>query len=111
MIVSAWNNSKHHKSGAGYGIRISPSDRDTNFRREWQTVVVEVPSQGGYIDVVVNIAKKTFWDPRCGELISGKIGRWLIEEGYSHWPRGHPPKIELEKKGRRRFVVMGILAS
>ena len=33
MIVIAWNNGGHHPSGAGYGLKISITDRNQYFNR------------------------------------------------------------------------------
>ncbi|MGB7061647.1 MAG: hypothetical protein WBF13_04750 [Candidatus Zixiibacteriota bacterium] len=109
MITSAWNNGEHHESGAGYGLSISSEDRDVHFERHWKTVFVEIPFHDAPIEAEVNIAKKSFWDPQCGELIKLEIGRWLISEGYRLWPRGIPPKIELTPIDIRRFKIMGVI--
>jgi hypothetical protein len=60
LIWSAWNNGKHHESGAGYGIKVPISDRDRHFARDWDKAVVELPSASGYVAVEVNVAKASF---------------------------------------------------
>ena len=42
MIVKAWNNGSHRSDGNGYGIKIKAQDRDTFFRREWKTIILEL---------------------------------------------------------------------
>lgn len=42
MIVTVWNNGAYHQSSAGYGLKISISDRDQFFKREWNSVVLEL---------------------------------------------------------------------
>jgi hypothetical protein len=70
MIWTAWNNGKHHASGAGYGFKIAVADRDRHFQRGWDTVSVELPqSGGGPLAVEVNIAKDSFWSEECREVI------------------------------------------
>ena len=103
MIVTAWNNSRHHESGAGYGLKVSVEDRDRFFHRHWDTVLLELEGRG--TPVAVNINKDSFWGPMCRELISREIGRWLRENGYSPWPKGRPPKFVMEPLGGNRFVV------
>lgn len=93
MIVTAWNNGKHHKSGAGYGLKLSVADRDKHFRREWKSVFILLEGQDKPIKV--NIAKPSFWSPACRELINVEIGRWLIKNGLAPWPKGKPPKLVL----------------
>ena len=109
MITSAWNNGAHHESGAGYGLRIRSEDRDVHFDRRWMSVRVEIPFDDRTIEAKVNIAKQSFWNPRCGELIKLEIGRWLISEGHRRWRRGIPPKIELRPIDGRRFMIMGVI--
>lgn len=110
MITSAWNNGERHSSGAGYGLRISSEKRDAFFERSWKSVAVEIPMPTGLVEVEVNIAKKSFWDPICGELIKIDIGRWLISQGFSEWEKGNPPQIELRPVGDTRFRIIGIAA-
>ena len=105
MIWTAWNNGRHHTSGAGYGFKVAATDRDRHFQRDWDTVIVELPEASGLVAVEVNIAKDSFWSEECREVIHQAIGRWLRSSGYAPWPQGSPPQFEVEPKGVRRFVV------
>jgi len=108
LIWKAWRNSaRHTRSGAGYGLRIPISDRDRLFAKEWKTVYLELPIDGGYNEVEVNINKPSFWNGTCRELISHQIGRWLIAKRLAPWPKGRPPRIHVEHAGARRFRVKG----
>ena len=78
--VTAWNNGKHSDTGAGYGLKVSAVDRDKLFDPAWQDVIVEMPDCSG--DIVVNVAKRSFWDTNCRELIHKEIGRWLRNAGF-----------------------------
>ena len=40
MKAVGWNNGKFHKSGAGYGIKISTKNRDEYFQRKWDFVYI-----------------------------------------------------------------------
>jgi hypothetical protein len=71
MIVTAWNNGDHSKSGAGYGVKLDPGDRDRHFRRDWTTINLSM--EGSSDQVEVNIAKPSFWGKTCRELISAKL--------------------------------------
>lgn len=104
MRVTAWNNGKHHRTGAGYGLKLSPSDRDRYFRKSWATVVVRLPDGQ---DVEVNTHKQSFWNDTCRELIDKQIGQWLLRNGYAPWVRGAPPCFELTPDGPARFVLKG----
>jgi hypothetical protein len=93
MIAVAWNNGKHHRSGAGYGLKLQTRDRDRYFHREWKTVFLEL--QGYPQPVEINIDKPSFWGPTCKELIHKQIGLWLMENSLAPWPKGKPPKLIL----------------
>ena len=54
IIVTAWNNGKHHESGAGYGFKLNATDRDREIDRSWKSVVVELPNS---VKVEANIDK------------------------------------------------------
>jgi hypothetical protein len=111
MIWTGWNNSEHHSTGAGYGLKITAVDRDRHFKRTWQTVFIELPSGDGFIIVEANVTKQSFWGPQCRELISRYIGRWMLDEGYAPWPDDMPPKFEVESFGDWRFRVKKGLAA
>jgi hypothetical protein len=101
MQVTAWNNGQYYESGAGYGLKVTVADRDRFFRKDWKTVTVAL--SGTNEEVEVNIAKPSFWDPTCRELINQRIGRWMLLNKYAPWPSGNPPKFELSSVGGNRF--------
>lgn len=103
MIVTAWNNGSHHESDAGYGIKISVNDRDRFFNSRWKIVILEL--DGYHQPVKVNTNKKSFWGPKCRELISKDIGIWLRQNGLAPWPKGKPPKLEMIHLEANRFQV------
>ena len=103
MIVSAWNNGQHYRTGAGYGIKISIEELDTYFSRGWDSVVIEL--SGWTAPILVNVMKKSFWGATCRELISADIGRWLMVNGLAPWPKGQPPKLLLEPLSDNRFLL------
>lgn len=99
MIVSGWNNGKpNNRSGGGYGIKIRRKDRDDRFQRTWPSVIVETEN-GEVLDIVPS---SSFWS-NCPELRRKEIGRWMVEQGLALWPKGKPPKFQLEPIGDRRF--------
>lgn len=102
MIVTAWNNGQHHTGGTGYGLKLSVTDRDRYFKREWRTVLVELPDSKV---VEANVDKKSFWGPNCRELISKEFGAWLRREGLAPWKSGQPPKLQLTPVGEGRFQL------
>lgn len=93
IFATAWNNGQHHRSGAGYGLKISAADRDRYFRREWGTV--ELRMIGGAEPIRINIDKASFWNGTCRELISVDLGRWLLAKQLAPWPNGQPPRLTL----------------
>ena len=103
MIVTAWNNGKNNPSGSGYGFKVDIKDRDIYFNKDWENVYLELEGAEG--EVAVNINKKSFWTPKCRELISKDVGIWLIKNKKAPWPRGHPPKVKMEHISNNRFKV------
>ena len=41
----------------------------------------------------------------CRELISKEVGIWLISSSKVSWPKGRPPKLQLEQAGKQTFKV------
>ncbi len=105
MILTAWTNGRPLPTGVGYGLRISAADRDAYFDSSWQTIHLALPYSSRFITVPVNAGKASFWRS-CRELISKEIGLWLIRHRLAPWPKGPPPRIEVEAIGRSRFRAM-----
>lgn len=103
MIVTAWNNGKHNKSGAGYGLKLEASDRDKYFSKDWAFIILELDKNPQSINV--NINKPSFWGPNCRELIKKEIGIWLQSNGLAPWPKGKPPKLSLVNISTNIFHV------
>jgi hypothetical protein len=83
---------------AGYGIKVTPTDRDRHFEREWAQVVVELED---WPSVVVELSP-SFWRS-CSELRSEEIGRWLLSQAAAPWAAGQAPGIALRSLGDNRF--------
>jgi len=103
MIAQAWNNGSHHRTGAGYGIKIATRDRDRYFRKEWKSVTLLL--EGIDSPVEVNTDKPSFWATECRELISKEIGLWLRASGKAPWSGRPVPQLELKPLGEARFSV------
>lgn len=101
--TTAWNNGEHHRTGAGYGLKISEADRDRFLSRSWRTIFLAIP--GFSQSTEVNISKGSMWDGPCRELIHSDIGQWLIREGRAPWPARQPPKVEIAVIGPRQFAA------
>jgi len=101
MKITAWNNGTHHSDGNGYGIKLSPNNRDKFFHREWKTILLELGDES--LIVVINTDKDSFWNKSCRELISVEIGKWLIKHKLAPWSKGNPPHLELDQIEGRRF--------
>ena len=98
-----WNNGEKHKSGAGFGIKISALNRDIFFNRKWETVFLDL--EGGSSSIEVNVDKESFWNPDCGELINKEIGLWFMENKIENWQRGKPYGLKLTVTGVASFAV------
>lgn len=106
FTAAAWRNGSQTASGAGYGLRLTKTDRDRHFRRHWGTVTLHLPETADVVEV--NIENQSFWTG-CRELRHKKIGVWLLSQGLAPWPKGKPPKITIISKGERIFVVSRLL--
>ena len=103
FTAKIWNNGRYHHSGAGYGIKISFEDRERYFDRTWQTVVLYL--SGVDYPIEVNVAKSSFWNRTCGELIKKEIGVWYLRHHPARWARGNPPQVIMKQIGERVFSV------
>ena len=99
FVGTAWNNGSHQPSGAGYGIKLMPRDRDKYFRRP--EVFLNLEGRTG--DIPVNTDKQSFWNDTCRELISKEIGLWLIDNGKG--PVGEGPSAETATGACRQVDV------
>jgi hypothetical protein len=99
IVVTAWNNGKHHENGSGYGFSISEKDRDKHINPEWKELLIRLDGNGDFIKV--NIDKK-FWHG-CKALIKKGIGIWLIDNNKAPWEKGAPPKILLTQIEGNKF--------
>ncbi len=101
--VKGWNYGAHHRDGNGYGVKISAHDRDIYLRREWKSIHLEL--DGESTPAKVNIDKDSFWEGKCFELISVRIGKWMIKNGLVPWTKGEPPIIVLEHLHDNQFIL------
>jgi hypothetical protein len=102
VLVTGWNNGAFHKTGAGYGIRISREDRDRYFNEEWDYVIIQLDDEG------VRVHFSSYFWGECSELRSAKIGRWMIRRGHQRWSKGSPPVFELVPIGERKFRLQEV---
>lgn len=104
MIVIAWNNGAHARSGAGYGFRVHPDDRDALFQRAWTSILLEVDTEPDPVEVKLDAEK--FWGDTNYELQCPAVGRWLRHNGLAPWARGNPPAFILEPVEGNTFRVV-----
>ncbi|MDE0456972.1 MAG: hypothetical protein OXI15_06745 [Chromatiales bacterium] len=105
FVATAWNNGAWNRTGAGYGLKISVEDRDKFFERDWSTVMLRLIGNRTRRIAEANVAKRSFWDATCRELINVEIGRWFIENGFDRWTQGSPPRFRMRPVTRREFEV------
>ncbi len=98
MLVSTW------KNGSGsFGVKISSDDREKYFRKDWLSVNLTLEGSIGVI--VINVDKKSFWTPTCGELISYEIKAWLKLNDLDTWPDKQPYRLELKPLSGNSFFL------
>ncbi len=101
MIVKGWNNGKpNDRSGAGYGIILSKSDRDVHFKQSWDSITIDLE---GIESVQVKLSE-SFWKD-CTELRSSKIGKWLLRKELAPWKKNYPPTLSLESLRGKKFLL------
>jgi hypothetical protein len=103
FIARTWNNGQHHASGAGFGFKISFEDRERFFNRKWHTVILHI--EGFERPIEVNVAKISFWNRTCGELIKKDIGIWLHRNNLSTWVSRQPFRVKMIVVKEREFKV------
>jgi hypothetical protein len=103
MIVTAWNNGAHMRNGTGYGFRISLTDRDQYFKKDWNSIELSLEDQPETFQIAIDPA--TFWSDESIILHSKEIGLWLRKVGLSPWPMGRPPVFILNPIAENRFSV------
>lgn len=101
MIVTAWNNGAHMRSGTGYGFRVSLEDRDEFFKREWTSITVDIEDQS----VDIKVDAEHFWGAEEHPLASPEIGKWMRQHGLAPWAMGNPPKFILEPVQENHFRI------
>ena len=104
MIWTAWKNSRHSRN-AGYGFRLSIEDRDRHFDPKWKTITIDLPHNGGFISVTVNVNSQAFWNGCC-ELRSVEIRQWLYRQCYAPWPDRMPPRFAVECLNGQHFRLI-----
>jgi hypothetical protein len=100
MLLQGWHNGRPTDEPGGYGLRLTPGDRDRNFDTEWTSVDVELDG-GPTVAVTLN---PSFWRS-CPELRSAEIGRWLLDSGVAPWPLGDPPSVVVRAVEGNRFTA------
>jgi hypothetical protein len=103
MVVTAWNNGAHSRNGSGYGFRVHPADRDTFFKKEWTSIVIEVEGQGDPVEIPLE--GLSLWAEVPGPVPCAAVGRWLRHNGLAPWTQGNPPVLLLEPVEGNRFKV------
>ena len=99
-VVACNNGSPDNRTGAGYGIRLEPKDRDRYFKRNESSVIIELEN-GNLVKVKLS---DSFWRD-CVELRSPKIGKWMLGVGLAPWSiNSHgPPNLRLEPGDKRKW--------
>ena len=103
--ATAWNNGSWSRTGGGYGLKISIEDRDRHFERDWKSVMIRLIGKRTSGIAEANVAKGSFWNQECRELIKAEIGRWFIENGLAPWPPLPPPRFRMLRVADREFEV------
>lgn len=99
MRATAWNGGQPNEPGS-YGLKVTTAERDANFDRSWDEVVIDLDGAGSTTVTLTD----SFWR-RCTELRSADIGRWLLASGRAPWTTGQPPRIALRQVEGNHFAA------
>ena len=103
--ATAWNNGYWRNTGAGYGLKLSAEDRNKYFDKDWDTVTLRLVGARTSRIPEANVAKDSFWSPKCHELIKLEIDQWFIENGFRRWALNAPPRFRLVHIAGRELEV------
>ena len=73
FLVTAWKSGKWEKTRISCGFKVSIEDRDRFFETSWETVTLRLVAGEKRRVAEANVAKDSFWDKTCRELINKEI--------------------------------------
>ncbi|UCF81143.1 MAG: hypothetical protein JSV08_01595 [Acidobacteriota bacterium] len=87
MVVTGWHNGiPDNKTGAGYGIRITPGDRDQYFERDWTGITLQF-DDGDTVTIDLGLTREEF-----AQLVGAH------KQAVYLWERGVVPRDALKAK-------------
>lgn len=92
---------------AQYGFKVRIADREKYFSKKWKNIVLELPTKNVFSEAICNVAKASFWNESCHEVIKKEIALWLKDNGYDKWKKGKPYKFEVEHLKDNKFRLIG----
>ena len=99
MIVSVCiNGKKNNSTGTGYGIRIGKAD--LHYFTSYSNVNIQIGTVNHRLTLNSNFMTT------CNEILSQKIGLFLINHSLINWPKGSPYKLTLNHMGTNNFVLV-----
>lgn len=102
MLMKAWNNGRFLPNGSGYGVEVSEQFRDEYLRVDWPSIFLHLDGVEEPVELAIN--NSVFWN-RGRELRSGKIGKWLIQNGFASWDLENPPELHVTPMEGNHFGV------
>ncbi len=102
MLMKAWNNGRFLPNGCGYGVEVSEQFRDEYLRVNWPSIFLLLDGVEEPVELAIN--NSVFWN-RGRELRSGKIGKWLIQNGCASWDLNDPPELYVTPMEGNHFGV------
>lgn len=109
FVVAAWHNGRPRKTGAGYGLKVSATDLDWFFDKSWESVKLRLTAADSGGMVAVNVAKRSFRDGTCRELIGKEIGQWFLYNKFAPWQKGRPPRFQIIPIRNQEFEIKPLI--
>lgn len=67
---------------------------------------LELPVNGSFVEITVNVNKPSFWNDICHEVTSREIGQLLRNSSLAPWPSRQPPKLLVEDSNEKHFRIL-----
>lgn len=102
FVGTAYKTTPNFGTGGGFGIKLARGDPERYFDRTWKTAFFDLEDGPQGLELPLTAS---FWNGKCCEVRSWRIGRWFLDHGLARWPHRQPPKFRVESVGTRRFAV------
>lgn len=102
MLMQGWNNGRFLANGSGYGVKVSEQFRDEYLDVNWSSIFLHLDGEEEPVELAIN--NSVFWG-KGRELRSGRIGKWLIKNGWATFEPDNAPELKVTPLEGNHFKV------